>query len=121
MGPGLLRRIFLSFRDLRPPEELAGVKLRTNAFEDEIRRALCSEGRPVNIDPGYMTRAALIMATSKDFAHRVPLRDGIYAHLEILFARGGVRTLNWTYPDFRRPDYHEFLLHVRDALLRRPG
>lgn len=120
MGP-MLKRIFLSFRELRSPAELAGIKLRTNALEEEIKRMLGAEGRQVNIDPGYLTRAALIMATAKDFSHRVPLRDGIYAHLELLFARGSVRTLEWTYPDFRRPEYHEFLLRAREELIRRSG
>jgi len=118
MGPGPLKRAFLVFKDLRSPEELPGVKLRTNALEEEIRQALGAESRPVNIDPGYVTRAALIMATAKDFSHRVPLRDGIYAHLEFLFtSAGGVRLLDWTYPDFRRPEYHDFFRGVRAVYL----
>lgn len=120
MGPAL-KRVFLSFLSLLAPEELPGIKLRTNALEEEIRRRLCLTGRPVNIDPGYLTRAALVMATAKDFSHRIPLGKGIYAHLELLFNRGGIRTLEWTYPDFRGPEYHEFLCRVRAAYLRQLG
>jgi len=57
------------------------------------------------------------MATAKDFSHRIPLRDGIYAHLELMFTKQGVRYLEWTYPDFRQPDYHDFFLGVRKSYL----
>jgi hypothetical protein len=117
MGASPLNRLFLSFTDLRSPEELSAIKLRTNALEEEIRSALGLRHRPVNIDPGYLTAAALMMATAKDFSHRIPLRDGIYAHLELMFRRRGVRCLEWTYPDFRQPAYHEFFLKVRKAYL----
>ncbi|MBN2199205.1 MAG: DUF4416 family protein [Candidatus Aminicenantes bacterium] len=116
-GPGPLKRVFIGFKTLRSPEELPDIKHRTNALEEEIKLALGAESRLVNIDPGYLTRAALIMATAKDFSHRIPLRDGIYAHLELLFAKTGIRALDWTYPDFRRQDYHDFFRGVRTAYL----
>jgi hypothetical protein len=113
MGPGL-KRGFLSFAGMIRPERLADLKLSTNALERAIAGRLASGARPVNLDPGYLTRAALIMATAKDFSHRVPLADGIYAHLEFLFAKaGGIRRLDWTYPDFLQAGYQEFFLEVR--------
>jgi hypothetical protein len=116
MGPGLERR-FLSFAELIRPEALAGIKLRTNALEEEIRRDSGSALRVVNLDPGYVTAAALIMATAKDFAHRVPLGNGIYAHLEFLFSRTGIKVLDWTYPDLRREGHREFFRAVRAMYL----
>ncbi|MGB9005881.1 MAG: DUF4416 family protein [Candidatus Aminicenantales bacterium] len=117
MGGAPLSRFFLSFSGLRPPEELSTIKLKTNALEEKIRLALGLSHRPVNIDPGYLTASALIMATAKDFSHRIPLRDGIYAHLELMFTKHSVRCLEWTYPDFRQPDYHDFFLRVRKSYL----
>jgi hypothetical protein len=116
MGPGL-ERGFLSFAKLVRPEDLPDIKLETNALEEELRRASGAALRAANLDPGYVTSAALIMATAKDFAHRVPLRDGIYAHLELLFTKSGPRTLDWTYPDLRGDGHREFLLGVRARYL----
>jgi hypothetical protein len=116
MGPGL-RRKFMSFERLIPPESLSEIKLRTNALEEEMQSELQEVRRVVNIDPGYLDSASLIMATAKDFAHRVPLRNGIYAHLELLFGKDTVRCLDWTYPDFRSSQYHDWLLSVRRLYL----
>jgi hypothetical protein len=112
MGPGL-RRIFLSFERLIRPEDLSEIKLKTNALEESIRARFRSERRIVNLDPGYLSAAALIMATAKDFSHRVPLQHGIYAHLEFLFHKNGIQLLPWTYPDLRGDRYRAFFLEAR--------
>ena len=117
MGKGL-SRMFLSFLRLVPPESLSDLKVETNSIEDGMRRSRGRESRVVNIDPGILTAAALIMATAKDFAHRIPLRQGIYAHLELLFSRNAVKLLPWTYPDFQHEGYQRYLLEVRQAYLR---
>ena len=57
------------------------------------------------------------MATAKDFAHRVPLQHGIYAHLELLFGKKMIRTLDWTYPDYKTEEYQKFFLAVRKIYL----
>lgn len=116
MGPAL-KRGFLSFERLVPPEDLSAIKLYTNALEREIGAALATEYRILNLDPGILTSSALIMATAKNFAHRVPLSGGIYAHLELLFLKSGVKTLDWTYPDFRADNYWKFFLDVRKTYL----
>jgi hypothetical protein len=112
MGPGLKRR-FITFARLVMPERLAGIKLETNGLEERIREDAGTVGRAVNIDPGCLTASALIMATAKDFSHRIPLAHGIYAHLEFLFAKTDLRFLDWTYPDFRQDGYRRFFLDVR--------
>lgn len=122
MGGGL-RRLFLSFSDPVSPDTLGPIKVRTNALEAEIGRGYPALRRAVNIDPGILTGSALIMGTAKDFAHRVPLTGGIYAHLELLFGKNEVRCLDWTYPDFRRTGYQDFFVAVRKVFLAqlRPG
>ncbi|MDI6698112.1 MAG: DUF4416 family protein [Candidatus Saccharicenans sp.] len=117
MGPALCRS-FLSFGRLIQPEELAAIKIWTNKLENDFRQLFRVPPRPVNLDPGYLSASALVMATAKDFAHRIPIGQGIYAHLELLFTKRGVRLLDWTYPDFKQPVYQEFFLRVREAYLK---
>jgi hypothetical protein len=118
MGPDLSRR-FMSFGTLVAPESLPERKLLTIGVEEALRRERGASGRPVNIDPGYLTASAVVMATAKDFAHRIPLGRGIYAHLEFLFTRTGVRTLDWTYPDLRREAAQAYFRSVRELYLER--
>jgi hypothetical protein len=120
MGSGL-KRMFASFERLVRPESLSETKLQTNDLEEEIRREWPGPSRLVNLDPGYVTSAALIMATTKDFSHRIPLQRGIYAHLEFLFEKKGTRFLPWTYPDFRDGRYNDFFLKVRKAYAAQLG
>jgi len=117
MGGGLARR-FLSFEALVPPQSLPEAKLWAIELEAMVREERGVTGRPANIDPGYLTASAVVMATAKDFAHRVPLARGIYAHLELLFTRTGVRTLDWTYPDLRREPAQTYFREVREIYLR---
>ena len=117
MGPGLVRR-FMSFETLIAPESLPEKKIRAIEIEEVAPAGERGSGPPVNIDPGYLTASALIMATAKDFAHRVPLGQGIYAHLEFLFTKTGVKTLDWTYPDLRREPPQAYFRSVREIFLR---
>ncbi len=116
MGRNLKRR-FLSFANLMSPEELGEIKIRTNALEQEIMEEMKASQRVVNLDPGFLNASALIMATAKDFAHRIPLQHGIYAHLEFLFEKKEVRRLSWTYPDYETDGYQTFFLDVKRTYL----
>ena len=116
MGKNLKRK-FLSFAHLISPERLSEIKLQTNELEKEIRKEFQAMQRIVNLDPGYLTPSALVMATVKDFAHRIPLRDGIYAHLEFLFTKKEVRVLSWTYPDYKTEGYQKFFMEIRQIYL----
>ncbi len=116
MGENLQRK-FLSFANLISPERLSEIKLQTNRLEEEIRKESQASQRIVNLDPGYLTASALVMATAKDFAHRIPLRDGIYAHLELLFSKKEARVLSWTYPDYKTEGYQKFFMEIRQIYL----
>ncbi len=112
-----LKRSFLSFAPLIAPERLSEIKLQTNELEKKLQKDSGSALRVVNLDPGYLTSSALVMATAKDFAHRIPLQHGIYAHLELLFGKNEVRMLGWTYPDYRTEGGQKFFLEVRRLYL----
>ncbi len=108
-------RLFLSFRDLTDPSRLPEIKIRTNDLEES---RITPSGRNVNLDPGLLSMSRLILATTKDNAHRIPLRGGIYGEITLLYRRGEFRPLEWTYPDYRSPEYHRILLEIRELLAR---
>jgi len=117
MGQPLVR-YFASFDRLIAPGELAGVK--HLAGEVESRMADGGEwpvARPVNLDPGYITPAKLVLASTKDYSHRIYLDDGVYGEVTLLFRHGAWRQFEWTYPDYRTPEYHDFFTRVRERLL----
>ncbi len=102
---------------LRAKTNLSGVKCRTNEWEVEYaKQADHSEARPLNLDPGYLTLAKLLLASTKDHAHRIYLERGIYAEVTLNYRRRDWRSLDWTYPDYCREDYHEFFSRCRELL-----
>ncbi|MDI9571216.1 MAG: DUF4416 family protein [Pseudomonadota bacterium] len=109
MGHGLRRR-FASFAEHVSPESLPEIKLKTNDLE---RRLAVGGSRRVNIDPGYVTAAHLILATGKGYGHRPYLRGGIYADLTLVYRAGAFQTLPWTYPDYAAPETRAMLEAIR--------
>jgi hypothetical protein len=113
MGPGLMKQL-LAFRDLVAPDALPEVKLQTNALEQCLAGlARFPEARPLNLDPGILTLGKLMLATTKDQAHRIYLRDGIFAEVTLRYQAGAFEPWPWTYADYRRPEVHAFLLSAR--------
>lgn len=119
MGCGL-RKQFLAFDRPVPPERLIELKLQTNAWEEEYARAAGHpEPRPLNLDPGYLTAAKLVLASTKDHSHRIYLGRGIYAEVTLYYRGGRWQPREWTYPDYRRDDFQAFFSRVRDDWQRR--
>jgi len=115
-----LNRSFLVFAGDFARERLAEEKRAALDLEAEAAaRAGAPVARPLNVDPGYLTRASLVLATTKDRAHRIYLGSGVFAEVTLLYERGAFRPLPWTYPDFRSEPYLQFLSETRDALLGR--
>ncbi len=116
-GPDL-KRWFLSFERPIRPDMLAEIKHETNAVEAELADACLDPliPRPVNIDPGYVDLGKLVLATTKDRAHRICLGMGIYAEVTLYFSQGVWQMWPWTYPDYRKPEYHAFFTRVRERL-----
>ncbi len=96
MGDNLVRQ-FMSMEILIKPEMLPDIKLATNDIED---MSASDKRRQINIDPGYISKAHLILATGKGYAHRPYLRDGIYADLTLIYQGKKFCPLRWTYPDY---------------------
>ena len=114
MGDGL-QKTFFACQQLIDPEKLPEIKRRTNELEEQYRSASdWPEPRPLNLDPGYLSEAKFVLATTKDRDHRLYLSRGIFAEVTLHFHGGSWQPRDWTYPDYRRSDYHEFLVQCRD-------
>jgi len=119
MGTGLKKQ-FLACERLVDPHDLAEIKQATNRWEAEYAAlAIHPESRPLNLDPGYITPAKLVLASTKDHAHRLYLAGGIYAEVTLAFRYKQWQAMAWTYPDYRRADYQAFLTRSREYLLER--
>jgi hypothetical protein len=109
-----LKRKFLSFRDLVRPEHIVELKLWAQCVEEQWGK---SGGfgvpRPLNLDPGYISLSKLVLASTKDYNHRIYLRDRIYAEVTLAFKGGRFQPYPWTYPDYKTPGYIGFFTMVR--------
>jgi hypothetical protein len=110
-----LHRWFLGFENLIPPDGIAKAKLRTNELESEFQREITHVRRPVNLDPGYLEQSKLVLASTKNFYHRILISDGIYAEVTLHFEGGEWRPFPWTFPDFRTGRYNRFFDELRTA------
>lgn len=112
MGRDLKRR-FVSFKKLVDPGILGGVKL----FSDKIEIKYLfknTKNRMINIDPGLISHSKLVLATTKNFAHRIYIGKGIYAEVTLRFKAGKFTVLEWTYPDFATAKYQAILNEIRE-------
>jgi hypothetical protein len=113
MGTELRKRL-LAFHDLVAPDSLADIKQATNGLERELADSgFFAEPRPINLDPGILTLGKFLLATTKDQAHRVYLRNGICAEVTLRFEAGNFEPWPWTYADYRQPELRAFLTDAR--------
>jgi hypothetical protein len=109
MGAGLKRQI-VSPRELIDPAALPEIKIMTNRWETDLSS---SNKRSLNIDPGYLTEAKVVLATTKDYIHRLYLGGGIYGEVTLQYGRGEYRSLDYTYPDYCSKEYRSFFAKIR--------
>jgi len=114
MGEGIQKK-FVSFSELVAVEDLPYIKIFTNDLE---KRSLKEGKRQVNIDPGYLTHHQMVLGTTKAYAHRIYLREGIYAELTYICKKKKLQALDWTYPDFKEPFVMLFFQKVRERYLK---
>jgi hypothetical protein len=113
MGEGLWRCL-ASFLHLASPAQLSDWKVVTNLLEKSLS---IGGHRLVNLDPGYVARERLVLATGKNYAHRIYLSQGIYGDLPLLAGLGGFYALSWSYPDYAQGPLPELLALVRRKYL----
>lgn len=115
-GAPLSRRI-LGFERQVPQDALADVKLAANALENDLRG---EDGRRiVNLDPGLITAERLVLATGKNFTHRIYLGKAVFADLTLIYQKGDWKALPWTFPDYDSPEIRAVLTQLRQRHLDR--
>jgi len=105
-----LKRKFISFAKLVDPAKLPEIKILTNKIEDKFS---LKGKRRINIDPGYIDLAKLVLASTKDFTHRIYLHKGIYAEITLFYQGNSFKSWDLTYPDYRTDKYIEIFNHLR--------
>ncbi len=113
MGAPLFRRM-LTFKKLILQDALAKIKLQTNVLE---RKYSANRRRNINIDPGYLLHERFVLATGKNYTHRIFIGHGIYADLTLIYTKGSFQPLSWTYPDYAESQMLSYLDQVRKKYL----
>jgi len=117
IGENILRQ-FVSIERLIDPGKLAKVKHQTNKLEQKLARKLKLDlPKPVNLDPGTIEPSKLILATTKNYAHRIYIGEKMYAEVTLVFDKGSWCPLPYTYPDYKQQCYQDFFEKVRKRLL----
>jgi hypothetical protein len=123
MGDGLKRQ-FVFFQDLISPESISEIKLKTIALEKQYLNPPLSPfakgeqkgvgGRRINLDPGYLDSAKVVLVSTKDFSHRIYLGNGIYGEVTLIYSGECYQILPYTFPDFRTQEYQNIFKKARD-------
>lgn len=108
-----LKRVFISFEKLINPDDLWKIKIITNKLEGRFTK---DKKRQLNLDPGYISQSNLVLASTKNFSHRIYTRNGIYQEVTLLFKDKTFQPLPWTYPDYQSKECIDIFIKIRDNL-----
>ncbi len=106
-----LKREFIAFKRLILPSSLPEIKIIANRIEKKLSQ---NHKRLVNIDPGYLDLAKLVLASTKDFMHRIYLNKGVYAEITLSYQAKAFKSWDWTYPDYRTDKYAAIFNQIRE-------
>lgn len=115
MGEGI-ERFFISFSNLISPDELSRIKVLTNEMEKEWAE---DGGRRINLDPGTLSEANIILATTKNRSHRIAIGNNLYAELTLMYKNHEYVSFPWTYSDYKSPAVQSILLDFRRDYLEK--
>jgi hypothetical protein len=113
-----IKRLFVSFSRPVPQDSLADIKVRCRDVELEFAE---NGQRAVNIDPGMVTAERLVLATSKNFTHRIYIGRGVHADLSLIYQGKSFQPLPWTFADYRKQEVIEFWNVVRSLFMETRG
>jgi len=109
LGQGLKRKFF-SFERAVGLKDIEKTKLASNELE---KRLSVNGRRLVNIDPGYLDLAKVVLFSTKDYSHRIHVGGNIFAEVTLHFKNESFNAWPWTYPDYRTSDYISIFNSIR--------
>ncbi|MHC4293079.1 MAG: DUF4416 family protein [Planctomycetota bacterium] len=116
-GNNILRH-FISINELIEPGQIADIKHQTNKIEQDLADKLKQQWpRPVNLDPGIIEPSKLVLATTKNFSHRIYIGQKMYAEVTLIYDKGKWKAFDYTFPDYKQQLYWDFFSKVRNKLL----
>jgi Domain of unknown function (DUF4416) len=93
-----LFRTFIFFNTVIDTSVLPDIKLTVMHMEKEFSKG---GKRRINIDPGYLSLAKVVLSSRKNYSHRIYLGKLVFAELELIFKEGSFHPLPYTYTDYR--------------------
>lgn len=108
-----LKRRFASFEKLIQPDNLSKIKIMTNEIEQQFLYEN-TKNRKINIDPGILSLSKFILATTKNYSHRIYIGDGIFAEVTLKYEDKKFVAFEWTYPDYATETYRKILEKIRE-------
>lgn len=111
-----IERFFILFSSMISPDELASCKVFTNLLEQEWEE----EGkRKINLDPGLITEASIILATTKNRSHRIAIGQNLYAEVTLTYQKHAFVSYPWTYSDYKDSRVQRILFDFRSSYLKK--
>lgn len=113
MGQGLKKQ-FVSIKPLVDPVTAYQTKIKSVEIE---KKCMIKNQRAVNLDPGILSAHNVILYSTKNYSHRIPLSNNIYAELTYIYKKNSYEVVPWSYPDFKKKAYLDFFKSVRKTYL----
>lgn len=110
-------RSFVFFEADIDASYVVDAKLTAMKIEDRFSRG---GARQINIDPGYMTLAKVVLVSRKNYSHRIYLGRGVFGEAELFYKDGIFNAFPYTYPDYRDTTFLDFFYAAR-SLLKKKG
>ncbi len=107
-------RFFLAFSELIEPSAIADAKIKTNRIESDLAGEYSDPKRPINLDPGYVEQSKIVLASTKNFYHRILIANGIYGEVTLHYEAGAWHSFPWTFPDYQTGRYYPFFTSLRE-------
>lgn len=108
-----IKKTFIFFKKLIMPDQIIDIKLQTNQIEESFSE---NNKRKINIDPGYLTLANVVLATTKNYSHRIYLGKGIYGEVTLIYKNNTYSPYIFTYQDYQDTRTIEVFLEARKYL-----